>query len=415
VAGIVVITRLRTGAVSRLTTGLTVAAGALVLVNLVPIADLALRTSSLSEQAPEGSAAGEPVTGGTRDVWYLIFDRYAGSPGLEQTFGFDNGPFLQELRDRGFRVAEHATANYLKTALSLTSSLNMEELDADALAAEASAPDDWTPTYRRLQTSHAVERFLHARGYRYIHLGSRRGPTYTNEAADVTYLLGSTSEFSSVLADTTILVAFQSILPEELATGAAVVYPAQTLYQFAELERLAGAPGLNFVFAHLLVPHPPYAFNADGSRVTDEQRASRSKDEQYLEQLQFANARILTLVDRLHAGPPETWPIVVLAADEGPFPQRYADDEDDFQWLEATPDELLRKFSILTAISVPGVDDAGLDAAGFTDTLTPVNLFRVVFNAAFDAELPLLPERNWVFVTQRDLYHFVDITDRIHR
>ena len=412
VAGIVAIARLRARAIARLTTAVNVVAGILIVVNLVPIGDLVVRTSSTGEPT-EGPQADRPATSGGRDVWYLVFDRYAGSPALQELYGFDNGPFLAELRDRGFVVADGATANYLKTAHSLASSLSMEELDAEALAGEASTPDDWTPLYRRLQTTHAVERFLHDRGYRYLHLGLRRGATYENEAADITLLLGNTTEFSAVLADTTILVALQELLPGELATGTDAFYPAQTLFQLDELERIATAPGLNFVFAHLLLPHPPYAFNADGSRVTPEQRASRTDDEQYLEQLRYANARILGLLDRLHAGPAESWPIVVLAADEGPFPPRYAADEAGFRWLEATPKELLRKFSILTAVSVPGVDAAGLEAAGFSDTMTPVNLFRVVFNAAFAADLPLLPDRNWIFVDQRHLYDLVDVTDRV--
>jgi hypothetical protein len=414
VAGVVMIARLRPATVGRLTTALNVGAGILIAINIVPIGDLALRTLSNDETAEpggEGPHSTAPARG--RDVWYLVFDRYAGSPALDALYGFDNGPFLDELRDRGFRVAVGATANYLKTAHSLASSLNMEELDADALAAEAAAPDDWTPLYRRLQTSHGVERFLHERGYRYLHLGLRRGATYANDAADVSFLHGDTTEFSAVLADTTILLALQNVLPDLVGAGTDAIYPAQTLYQLEQLEKLAAAPGRNFVFGHLLLPHPPYAFNADGSRVTPEQRASRTEDEQYLEQLRYTNARILSLVDRLHAGPADTWPIVVLAADEGPFPPRYAEDEAGFAWLEATSEELLRKFSILTAISVPGVDDAALEAAGFTDTLTPVNQFRVVFNAAFDADLPILPERNWVFVDQRHLYDLVEVTHRV--
>ena len=413
VLGVIAIARLPPARVSRLTTAVNVAATLLLLVNVVPIGEFAVRSFGSGSPATGRVEDAQPMPGATRDVWYLVFDRYAGSPALEELYGFDNVPFLDGLRDRGFRVAEGATANYLKTAHSLASSLNMDELDARALAAEASAPDDWNPLYRRLQGSYAVERFLHDRGYRYLHLGLRRGATFANSAADVSFLLGDTTEFGAVLADTTILVALQPFLPEELATGTEALYPAQTRFQLNELDKIAEAPGLNFVFAHLLLPHPPYAFNADGSRVTPEQRASRTEEEQYLEQVRYANARILALVDLLHAGPPETWPIIVLAADEGPFPPRYADNEAAFAWLEATPEELLRKFSILNAISVPGVSEDALGEAGFSDTLTPVNLFRVVFNAAFDAGLPLLPERNWVFVDQRHLYDLVDVTDRV--
>ena len=60
---------------------------------------------------------------------------------------------------------------------------------------------------------------------------------------------------------------------------------------------------------------------------------------------------------------------MVLAADEGPFPPRYAADEVAFKWLEATPEELLRKFSIFTAVSVPGADAADLAAAALDSLL----------------------------------------------
>ena len=412
--GVVVILRAAATSVRRMTGALNAVVGLLIAINLVPIGSLALR----SVDAPAATASGDGGTalpGATRDVWYIVVDRYAGSTTLQDTYGFDNGPFLEALRERGFAVAEKATANYLKTPFSIASSLNMEELDFDMLESEAAAADDWGPVYRRLQASHAVERFLHERGYRYLHVGSRRGPTAENAAADMTYLLGATTEFTAVFADTTILAALNRVIPSTTPRGIEEIMPAQTEFQLRLFDRLADAPGRKFVFAHMLVPHPPYAFNEDGSRVTDAQRASRSVDEQYIEQVKFTNASMLRLIDRLHAGARDTWPIIVLASDEGPFPSRYAADEEAFKWLEATPQELKQKFSILTAISVPGVDEAGLQAAGFTDDLMPVNLFRVVFNAAFEADLPLQPQRSWVFVDQRHLYDAVDITDRIPR
>jgi hypothetical protein len=147
--------------------------------------------------------------------------------------------------------------------------------------------------------------------------------------------------------------------------------------------------------------------------VTSAQAAARTAKEAYVEQLRFANARILALLDRLQAGSESTWPIVVLAADEGPFPDRYAANELDFPWNEATDDELLQKFSILTAVLVPGTEPSELEVAGFSDAISPLNLFRIVFNAAFDAGLPLLPDRAWIFTDQRHIYDFVDITNRV--
>jgi hypothetical protein len=147
--------------------------------------------------------------------------------------------------------------------------------------------------------------------------------------------------------------------------------------------------------------------------VTPSQVAARTADGAYLQQVEFANARMLELVDRLQQRPRDEWPIIVLAADEGPFPDRYAENELDFAWTDATDAELLEKFSILMAVLPPGGDAATLRDAGFHDALTPVNLFRVIFDAAFDADLELLPEHNWIFTDQRHIYDFVDVTDRV--
>ena len=414
IVGTVIIWRMPAGAVRRATMVLTVLAAALIVVNAVPIAGLAIRTASVVGPAnANAEPSAEPTAGEGRDVWSIVPDRYGGAEGLAETYDYDNTPFLDALRERGFEVAANARATYLKTSLSLLSTLNLEELDFATLESEASGGDDFGPIHRRLQDSNALERFFHERGYRYLHVGAVLGPTAGNSAADQVFLYGETSEFGTVLAETTILRCLERIAPVEAVTTRTELIARQTTFQFDLLPKLADAPGRNFVFAHLLVPHPPYVWNVDGSRVTEEQKASRTTEEQYVEQVEFTNARLLALVDRLHAGPPETWPIIVIAADEGPFPNRYAQTEKGFQWLEATPDELLRKFSVLSAVSVPGVDRAGLEEAGFSDDMTLVNLFRIVLNAAFDADLPMLPQRQWAFVDQTHLYDEVDITDRI--
>jgi hypothetical protein len=146
--------------------------------------------------------------------------------------------------------------------------------------------------------------------------------------------------------------------------------------------------------------------------VTADQAAARTPSESYLEQLRYANTRILGLLDRLLDGPESGWPIVVLAADEGPFPAT-APDDPDLDWTAATDDELLEKFSILAAVLVPGRTPDDLAEAGFTDTISSVNVMRAALNAGFDAGLPLLEDRNWIFPDQRHLYDFIDRTDRV--
>ncbi|HEX2142151.1 MAG TPA: hypothetical protein VHK28_07775, partial [Candidatus Limnocylindria bacterium] len=146
--------------------------------------------------------------------------------------------------------------------------------------------------------------------------------------------------------------------------------------------------------------------------ATPEVSAQRSPEEGYVEQVRFANSRILQLLDSLLDGPRETWPIIVLMADEGPFPQRYAEDEFAFDWPEASEEELFQKFGILTAVLLP---DSTPEEAGLYPDITAVNVMRAMLNAEFGTDLELLPDRNWIFTDQRHLYDFVDVTERVPR
>ena len=55
---------------------------------------------------------------------------------LLETFGHDNTPFLDALKQRGFHVVEDAHSNYPKTQMSLASSMNLDYLDPEQLKAE---------------------------------------------------------------------------------------------------------------------------------------------------------------------------------------------------------------------------------------------------------------------------------------
>ena len=118
---------------------------------------------------------------------------------------------------------------------------------------------------------------------------------------------------------------------------------------------------------------------------------------------------MIQLVDRILA---ESGPdaVIMLGSDEGPFPARYRADEWGFNWRDASDEELEQKFNILFAMRVPGAD---LDAAGFHDAITPVNTFRIIFNARFGTDLPLLPDRSWAHEDLTHFYDFFEVTDRL--
>jgi hypothetical protein len=158
----------------------------------------------------------------------------------------------------------------------------------------------------------------------------------------------------------------------------------------------------------MLIPHPPYIFARDGSFVTDELEGGRSRSDAYGEQLRYLQGRIEALVDRLLDRPEAERPIIILQADEGPYPARYGRDADTFDWATATTDELETKYGILNAMYLPGAD-----VPDVASTLSSVNTFRLVFDQYFDAGLPLLPDRSFTSANRLRPYDLTEITERL--
>ena len=389
------------------------------LLNVVTAVLLALNAWSLGSTmvAVGASAPGEDVSpldlapadpDDLPDVYYIIVDRYAGPTALRETYGFDNEPFLTGLEERGFDVARHAHANYIKTPLSLVSSLDMEYLDPEPLEAEAEDGADRGPIHRQLGERRVVPATFKELGYSYVQIGNWWTPTQKNVDADRTFVYSGQDEFSGVLLQTTLMRALSEphAAPEDPWDWPEML--ANNNYALDRLEQVPSLPGPKYVFAHLVTTHPPYVHDTDGSLNTRDEVAERGRPASYIRQLQYANSRLLDAIDRIVASDPDA--VIMLQADEGPFPARYDADDWNFQWRSATDEEVEEKFGILFAMRVPEADVA---AAGFHDDMTPVNAFRVIFNARFGADLELLPDRVYAHTNLRHFYDFLEITDRL--
>ena len=366
---------------------------------------LAARTDAVS--------GGDPLPSGgevdrTPDMYWLIMDRYGSGDVLQRSYDFDNSDFLDGLGERGFYVAEDATANYLKTALSLVSSRSMSYLDFDSLEGEAARADDWGPFYSRLGVGFPVQEFLAGHGYRFIFAGSYWSPTDANQAADLNLRYEvATTEFQDVLMDTTLLRAVTSVWNQELDWR--LRRWQITRHQFEYLHETVELGGPKLVHAHVTLPHDPYVFRADGTFQSEAAGRGQSEEELYVAQARYANGELLRLVDRLLALPPDERPVIIIQADEGPFPPRYRGTKD-VAWADATDDELRDKFGILNAFYLPGLDP---EQAGVYPSISSVNTFRVVLRAYFGADLPLLPDRQFIYPEHANIYEQVEVTDRI--
>jgi hypothetical protein len=166
-----------------------------------------------------------------------------------------------------------------------------------------------------------------------------------------------------------------------------------------------------FVFAHVLAPHPPFVFGADGQEVEPDypfswadgssfmSLASRaSYISGYREQAAFISKRIQQTIDEIlseSAAPP----IIVIQGDHGPGSM--------FDFASVDNSTLTERMSILNAYYFPDRNYSTLYPG-----ITPVNSFRVILNDYLGTDFKLLADRNY-FVTLDRPYNFIDVTDKM--
>jgi hypothetical protein len=395
---------LRGAWIGRLTTGLNVAAAVLLGLTLVQIVPYQLSHPT----AAVGTITSRPAGPGARDIWFLVFDRYGSERSLRAYADVDND-LPAWLAGQGFLVEPDAHANYGRTSLSLAATLNITTLDE---VAQRMGPGSRDPApINAMLSDHLVGRFLKERGYRYIHLGSWYGPTRSPAIADRNPLPETSTDFEAILEDTTFQPTLDDLRDVPEIPHNDVVQRESALFQFAELRRVMEEPGPKFVVGHIIVPHPPYVFDVDGSYVPKEVQRALPPDEPFRRQLAWTNDQIRQIVELLLRRPEAERPVIVLTADEGPYPPRYEADQSAFRWEGATDDELETKFGILMAFYLPGDPPAG--ALEPYPTITAWNTFPIILDRYFGADFQLLPDRVYTSWGQDFPYRLTDVTARL--
>lgn len=343
------------------------------------------------------------------DVWHIVMDRYGHRATLDRVYGYDNRPFLNALRERGFTVDDNAYANYQRTGHSLASTLNADYLDrlseADALMGM-----DWVPIYRAMLDNEAI-RFFDEADYRTVFAGTWWNPTRRSRGASENINMRDMPELARLLLEQSVPGRVLDLIDLPYGNGRADQCLREG-HKFGALRELAGQDGQKYVFAHFLVPHPPYVINADGSCRSLEAAEGASRRDNYIGQLEYANRELLSLIDAIQAGPrPAT---IVLQADEGPWPEPHVGDERYIgrdpvavDWDGLDGPALQEKMGILFAIR-------HADGAAANMPTSPINIYPAILRQSFGSTMTDRPDRHLVFVDNGALYTFADVEDRLN-
>lgn len=343
------------------------------------------------------------------DIYLFILDGYGRADVLRDIYGFDNSEFLERLQARGFQVASQARSNYTQTGLSVASMLNMSYLDSLTPPVPPSTFDR-TPLARLVRWSR-LRGFLESQGY--LIVGMPSGYRLTElDNADVFRRepMDGATTLERLAFETSGLVLYQELAD---ATGRRPLLPGYRSHRervefvLEQLQQVPAIPGPKFVFIHLLIPHPPFVFDAQGGPVTPNSPftlldgdAFLGTREEYLrgyrDQVQYVNRVMEQVLDTI-LQKSERPPVIVIHGDHGPG--------SGLDWESAERTDLRERSSILSAYLLPGAAIGTIDPG-----LTPVNSFRLVLNQYFETGMELLPDRSF-YSTWQQPYSFVPIDD----
>jgi hypothetical protein len=327
------------------------------------------------------------------DVYIIVLDGYGRADVLRDSYHFEN-PLVPALETRGFTVASKAVANYSQTMLSLASALNGNYLSS-LLDPATDAP--WA---RRalgdLIHGNALFNAFRSAGYAVRVYASeyamlRPGPADTRLRTLVTptsfdYGFYEATAFPSL---STTFGFPRGLIPQIWRMGSvkSVIADLRT--------RRFSSPTLTFV--HLLIPHPPFVFNANGAArntrvpmllndASHWTELTRGSGEQYhsgyIAAVEYVNEELIRTIDEIDRRAVSS-PVFYIQGDHGPGSRLLMEDIQHSDPIE--------RQSILLAMR-----PAAGSIAPLPSRITPVNSVRFLLNSVLGTHFSALQDRSYM-------------------
>lgn len=367
----------------------------LLLISLSTILKFAVSNQSIGSleqefQIPDSEIPAASELSSTPDIYYIVLDGYADADVLRVFYDYDNTEFLDFLESKGFFIARDSVSNYGYTYASLASSLNMQYLDdaVDAVGVES----DNVRSLAYIIENNAVIDVLKKLGYTYVHFSSGYPMTNFNRHADVSYREGL-DRFSLFLLNSSILrPVTDPTSPWRIGFTKNDEVRKRILFELDTLEDLPTDTTIahpRFVFTHIVSPHHPYVFDANGNAVDDRPEDSFLG---YTDQITFLNSKLKGIINSItsHSQQP---PVIIIQSDHG--------------WGVGSADSVLYKFHNFTAIHLGNATTSAVSVG-----VSPVNIFRKVFNTVFGMSLPILEDEVYM-ESEKSRIDFQNVTDEI--
>jgi hypothetical protein len=314
------------------------------------------------------------------DIFFIVFDAYTSSSCLKNDFNYSN-PLDSMLTKKGFFISQTSQSNYPLTPFSIASTFNMNYLEPNMEKKEASAKLMLQGAYSVYHSQ--LPSFFDKQAYKIDNLSTF---DIKNHPAIVKAYFDDPRE--KLIDGQTMWGRFNSYLrwnfiQKDSSKGkiAASLYKRREdfirNYIRRNLEGLDSVSRLqdsvpHFAYCHVMLPHEPYLFRADGSfQPKSLFYDNTNAKEKFLEQTIYTNSIIKTLLDRLIRDRKRPY-VIIIEGDHG------------FRDFENRTD----KNKVFQNLNAYYFSDHNYES--LYNGISPVNSFRVVLNKYFNQRLPLL-------------------------
>ena len=317
---------------------------------------------------------GETVSAQTAEnlpnVYYYLYDEFAGPECLSYFYDFDHSGFYEKLEQRGFSCSNN--------------SYNVESTETVQLIPDLYGLDYGVPPYFESGDGAVPQLYqvFQDMGYR-IHLVNHMDFLDTDGTKVLTHgqhadSIGVYLYQNSLLPSVPVLSGLVEQLPQ-LQTETAYEDMLQESLGLMESAWRYAEDGPTLTLGYVQCPHTYFLYDADGNPVPAEHGYDWADPQYYLGYLQYASSRILSAVDEIQSHDPGA--IIILQSDHGARTLYHAS----LHGLaaESRRDDVHHQQNVLNCVYLPG---ESVDIQGKSG----VNTLRTVLNQAFGMHMPMV-------------------------
>lgn len=317
-------------------------------------------------------------------IYLLVFDEYSGSKILENEYGYRN-ELDSILINKGFHIFDSSMSNYNFTTFSIASLLNHNYLffpiDTNRITYK-----DYLQAEKAIYYNYTVQ-LLEKQGYAIRNLSLF---DWQHHPPLQSYYLFPTGTL--LIRNRTFFLYINQHLGWHFATvdwpflnqWEKKVYSTLSYNDQVEKELVKAVAETvdrpEFVYAHFMMPHPPFFFKKDGTSrpkedVLQDEKNYHYPTDKYLDNVQYTNRKIETLVSFIQKKEKNN-AVIIIAGDHG------------FRQNNPPRDAY---FSNFNAVYLPAL----LRPNHFPAKISLVNQFRFIFNQCADRSMPFIQDRQY--------------------